>query len=104
MVESCDLAIMNGNHGTCCEFLLAGRPVFHIPLTFEQAVFSRRTHELGVSLDAVPNQTQQVIQQLSAMMKSSTFREQAQAFASRYVEFDPDQAIERCTSLIQWPL
>ncbi|MBA2116690.1 glycosyltransferase [Bremerella alba] len=101
VVKSCDLAIMNGNHGTCCEFLLAGRPVFHIPLTFEQAVFSRRTHELGVSLDAVPNQTQQVIQQLSAMMKSCSFRDQAETFAAQYAEFEPEQAMERCTGIIK---
>ncbi|MEW4451253.1 nucleotide disphospho-sugar-binding domain-containing protein [Bremerella sp. JC817] len=104
VVKSCDLAIMNGNHGTCCEFLLAGRPVFHIPLTFEQAVFSRRTHELGVSLDAVPNQTQQIIQQLSAIMKSGSFRDRAEIFAAQYVDFDSDKAIERCTGILEQSL
>src|SRR5690606_33749874 len=38
IARSCDLAILNGNHGTTCEFLLAGVPILQIPINFEQAI------------------------------------------------------------------
>ena len=94
--ETCDLAITNANHGTCCEFLLAGCPLFLIPITFEQAVLSRRLVDLGVALDASPEQPRQVIQQLSAALSSAQYRDQAQAFAQRYQSFDPNAAVQAC--------
>ncbi|QDU75687.1 MurG-like transferase [Bremerella volcania] len=102
--ETCDLAIMNGNHGTCCEFLLAGRSMLHIPLTFEQAIFSRRTVELGVALDASPDQPRQIIQQLSALINSGTHRQAAQDFASRHASFRAENGIDRCSQRISQAL
>lgn len=102
--ETCDLAIMNGNHGTCCEFLLAGRPMLHIPLTFEQAIFSRRTVQLGVALDASPEQPRQIIQQLSALLRSDSHRREAQHFATQHASFRSEDAINFCYQLVSQAL
>ncbi len=94
--QNCDLAITNANHGTCCEFLLAGCPLLLIPLTFEQSVLSHRLVELGVAVVASSEQPRQVIQQLSAALSTEQHRHKAEAFAQQYHDFDPNLAIEAC--------
>lgn len=42
---ACDLAVLNGNHGTTCAMLLAGRPILQLPRTLERR--SRRGPSRG---------------------------------------------------------
>ena len=98
--KSCELAITNGNHGTSCEFLLAGCPLLVLPKTLEQALFSRRIVELGAGLDASPDQPRQAIHQVSAMLSIDRFRSVAVAFSQKHESFKPDVALEKCVQKI----
>ena len=92
---SCDVAILNGNHGVSCEFLLAGVPLLQIPLTQEQLVMTHVSVTMGTALGAAPTQVPQVISQLQAALGNASLREQAVAFAQRYADFDAAESQDR---------
>ncbi len=46
VAAECDLAILNGNHGTTIAMLLAGKPVLQIPTVLEQAHNAQATARL----------------------------------------------------------
>ncbi|WP_207396455.1 glycosyltransferase [Bremerella alba] len=96
----CDIAILNGSHGTTCDLLLAGKPILQIPLTFEQALLTHRTVKMGVALDASPEQPRQAIQQLGTLLNNREFGERAQAFAKKLRWFNPVDAIDACVEQI----
>jgi UDP:flavonoid glycosyltransferase YjiC (YdhE family) len=94
--RECDLAILNGNHGTSVSFLLAGRPMLQIPLHLEQSLFSQRVAELGAALIARPDRPEQMALRLVKMLsRKDRFTAAAQRFAERYQSFEPHQAIAR---------
>ena len=86
--EECDLAILNGNAGASTALLRWGVPILSLPLYGEQAIFSRRIVELGAGLAADAGSVEQTAAQLSEMLHTDTFRQHAQAFATRYRDFD----------------
>lgn len=96
----CDIAILNGSHGTTCDMLLSGKPILQIPLTFEQALLTHRTVKMGVALDASPEQPRQAIQQLGALVNNLGFGERAKAFADKLHWFNPVDAIDACVEQI----
>ena len=91
--RQCDLAVLNGNHGTTVSMLLAGKPILQIPLTLEQVLFSRRVVELGAGLRADPNKPDQIMARFGDMLKSDQFTGKSQAFADKYKDFSPRQAV-----------
>jgi UDP:flavonoid glycosyltransferase YjiC (YdhE family) len=48
VARECDLAVLNANHGTLCDLLLAGKPLLMLPLHLEQRVLAERVSGLGV--------------------------------------------------------
>jgi len=96
----CDIAVLNGSHGTTCDMLLAGKPILQLPLTFEQALLTHRTVKMGVALDASPEQPRQAIQQLGTLVNNREFGERAEAFADKLRWFNPVDAIDACVEQI----
>lgn len=100
VAQQCDLAIMNGNHGTAVGMLLAGKPSLHIPLTAEQHVFAERVVDLGAGLNAPMRTPAGLVAKLNRLLESDIYTEAARAFASRHAGFDLDaQATELADSL-----
>ncbi|PQO46659.1 glycosyltransferase [Blastopirellula marina] len=93
--RECDVAILNGNHGAACEFLLAGVPTLQIPITFEQGILTQRIVDTGSALFASPENGRQVIGQLSALLESTSAKVAAQQFATKYQDFSQQQGAER---------
>ena len=59
--RTCDLAILNGNHGTTVSMLLAGKPSLQLPIALEQALFSLGVARLGAAVVAMPNQPREAV-------------------------------------------
>jgi len=88
--KRCDLAVLNANHGTLINLLLAGRPLLLAPVQLEQRVLTARLAELGVGVAVnAPKQTA-VDLALEALLQDPRHRTAAQAFASRHAGFDFD--------------
>jgi len=92
--RSCDLAILNGNHGTTFSMLLAGKPTLQVPVTLEQALFSRAVERLGAAAMAPADEPQGVVAALMEMLGSDRYAEAAWRFAARYADYDPQKQIE----------
>jgi UDP:flavonoid glycosyltransferase YjiC (YdhE family) len=92
--QECDLAILNGNHGTTVSLLMAGRPTLQIPIFLEQGLFSTCVERLGAALIVEPNKPEQFSTRLTALLTSSKFTEAAVNFARRYADFNPPRQID----------
>jgi hypothetical protein len=86
--RECDLAILNGTHGTVAALLLAGKPVLNVPLFLEQGILSRTVARLGAGLYAPARRPADVVGRLDEMMRSPNYGRAAAAFARRYASFD----------------
>ncbi|MHC2071090.1 glycosyltransferase [Bremerella sp. T1] len=88
--KTCDLAILNGNHGVTCEFLLAGVPILQIPLMQEQSILSHVTVQKGFAFSASASHVPQVISQLNAALTSKQLQENSSRFASQLGSYDAE--------------
>ena len=105
VARTCDLAILNGNHGTTVSMLLAGKPTLQVPITLEQGLFSRVVERFGAAVVAMPSRAQEVIGGLMRMLGSESYIEAARRFAAKYSGYDPQRQIaavvERAEELLK---
>jgi hypothetical protein len=90
---TCDLAILNGNHGTTVSMLLAGKPTLQVPLFLEQGLFSQAVARLGAAVVATPDRPLEVVAGLMELLGSPKHAEAARRFAARYTDYDPQRQI-----------
>lgn len=93
--RQCDLAILNGNHGTTVSMLLAGKPILQLPIFLEQALNAKAVARLSAGLGALSDRPEQIAVRLMTMLHSDKFTEAARAFAIRYAAFDPQRQIDK---------
>jgi UDP:flavonoid glycosyltransferase YjiC (YdhE family) len=86
--ESCSVAISNGNHGTVCQFLMAGIPQLVAPLHMEQELLARRLQEMGAALMLDARSGKGAASGAQILTRDGSYREAAQAFSQRYRERD----------------
>lgn len=104
--RECDLAILNANHGTLSQLLLAGRPMLQVPRTREQGILARAVERTGASLtvSAYESTSDQVSDALDALVSDDGYRRAACCFAEKYAGFDPQQQrqeiLERIEQLV----
>ncbi len=84
----CDLAILNGGHGTLAAMLLAGKPSFLLPLYWEQLMQARRARQEGFADLADPGNPTAVETKLRQVLASPTYGEAARGFAEKYATHD----------------
>lgn len=99
--QQCDLAILNAGHGATVSMLLAGRPIFQLPINLEQALNARATARLGAGLIASSIQPQPLAAQLGTLLKTPDYIQAARAFAARHADYDPSARIEAIVRRIQ---
>lgn len=93
--KHCDLAILNGTHGTTVSMLLAGKPTLHIPITLEQALVSNAVVRLGAGLSAPATSPEKIETQLVALGSTEECGRAAQRFAARYASASPEGHVRR---------
>ena len=91
--RTCDLAILNGNHGTTVSMLLADKPVLQLPTALEQGLFSLAVARLGAAVVAMPSQPAEAVGGLMEMLGSDKYAAAARQFAARYAGYDPQRQI-----------
>jgi hypothetical protein len=82
-----DLAVLNAGHGATAEVLLAGKPVFLLPLVLEQSLVARAVKNLGDAEAAAPKDATSFGPKLDALLLEKRFGQAARSFArpSRYL-------------------
>ena len=96
--RECDLAVLNGTHGSTAAMLLAGRPTLQLPLNLEQLITASRVQAMGAGLSAPLLKPRGMAAKLAALMADDGYRGRAEDFAVRHREFAParrDAAIAR---------
>jgi hypothetical protein len=91
--QECDLAILNGNHGTTVQILLAGKPSLQIPVHVEQSLLINALIRLGAALGAAPDSASGIQRQLEILLTSDRCTESARAFSAKYAGFNPQAQI-----------
>jgi hypothetical protein len=90
--EQCDLAILNGNHGSTISMLLSGKPSLHLPLTLEQSIFARAVARMGGGVNA-SSEPDKVVRHVQAAL-AGQFTPAAEQFARKYEDFDADDKMK----------
>lgn len=101
VAREADLAILNGNHGTTVGMLLNGVPTLQIPNFMEQIIFSRRVCEFGAGLTVAPNDPVRIALSLQSILNDNSYRERAEEFQKRYIDFDQTQIPAAVANVIE---
>ena len=88
VTQQCDIAITNGTHGTTVAVLLAGKPLLTLPQNLERLLVSHRVRGLGAGLVAPQLKPEGMDMKFKALMNNNQFRQNAQAFAKKYADFN----------------
>ncbi len=99
--RECDLAILNGNHGTAVSILLAGKPSLQIPIHVEQALLASAIVRMGAALAAAPDSPEDVERKLQALVAGDRCVEAAGRFAATYATFDPSSQIAEIVNRLE---
>jgi hypothetical protein len=85
----CDLAILNGTHGTTMSLLIAGKPTLQIPIYMEQGLIAHSVKRMGAGLGAPIDRADTIVRRLDEMLSSDRFLAAARRFADKYAALDP---------------
>lgn len=103
VLAQCEIAILNGNHGTLGEFLLAGIPLLLLPLTFEQAILSKRLESIKAIATARLDRPDIVEHQLKAIIHRPEVLTGSQRLRQLYgSETDVDRIERSYSELIRY--
>ena len=95
-----DFAVLNGTHATTAAALLAGKSTVHFPLVLEQWVLAERVAALGAGLVVPANRPQSLAESLRRAAEGEG-RPGAQAFATKYADFDPQSSVDSAVQAIE---
>jgi len=105
-LAECDLVVCHGGHGTVAQALLAGRPLMLIPLYIEHLLTARRVVDYNAATMVHPESKSPNYRQLIWDALDGAHSDKAEAFASKYKDFDSDGQTEsiavRCEELLQF--
>ena len=94
MTQEADLAVTYASLATTTAFLLAGKPLLMLPSHLEQFLVARRVVEMGAGMLINPEQPPGDLRgALEALQSNRSYRENAQAFATKYAAFDQSKVI-----------
>jgi UDP:flavonoid glycosyltransferase YjiC (YdhE family) len=91
VARECDLGVLNGNHGTTVALLMAAKPSFHVPITFEQALLGDAVRRTGAGLAASAIRPGEVRERLRRMLNDDGYARAAARFRQRHADFDANE-------------
>jgi len=101
VAQQCDVALLNGTHGSAVAMLLAGKPALHIPLFLEQSILARSVVRISEGLSASPEDPQMVQRQFNRLLASDDYREGASLFTAKYADFDPILQLQKLVDRVE---
>lgn len=102
LLAKADLAVNYGNSGFSTQALLAGVPLLMSPRHVEQRLFAHRIEALGAGELFNPHaDVEAATNHLQALLHSISHRQAAQAFASGYRRFSPEDALDQSLGSVE---
>jgi len=105
VAAECDLAILNGNHGTTIAMLLEGKPALQLPIFLEQTYNAQAAARLGAGLICSAANPDEGVAKLTQMLHDERFAAAARRFAIKHANFNPqveiDAAARRIDEMLQ---
>ncbi len=100
-----DIVVCNGGEGTVAAALLAGKPVFALPMHAEQLITAFNLERMGAGLHVRPGaNSAQIEGQVRRLLGEPAFGSAARDIAARYADFVPEAVTQRmlgrCEELI----
>ncbi len=95
--QECDVAILNGGHGTTVRFALAGKPLLILPNQLEQEVTADRVAQYGLGSRSTWRSPPSVPRALTRLVSESAFRRAAEQLAACYPNWCPETQADRAT-------
>ncbi len=93
IAKECSVAVLNGGHGTVCNFFRVGVPMLILPLTLEQRLTGQRLKELRIG-DCIPNGNLNAIgSALERLLEDSSYKESFETIELRYSANTEETAI-----------
>ncbi|MFT5523165.1 MAG: hypothetical protein ACI9G1_003170 [Pirellulaceae bacterium] len=90
--DNCDLAIINGGHGTTVRLAIAGKPMLILPTQMEQEVTANRVSALGCGLQTTWRNPDMVKQHIAKLKNEfPQYRRSAQELADQYSNCTPEK-------------
>lgn len=84
-MAGCDMVVCHAGHGTVCEALLAGKPLFLLPQVLEQMLTAQNVAALGAGAWYHPSQETRVLRRdFRRVLEGGEFGAAARAFADRH--------------------
>lgn len=98
----CDLAILNGGHGTTATFLAAGKPILQLPISLEQWFNASRTEALRAGLLASSADRADLRTKLETILADRQhFASGAEQFAAKYAQMDSSTGLDRIVTSLE---
>jgi UDP:flavonoid glycosyltransferase YjiC (YdhE family) len=91
----CDLAVLNGAHGSTIFTHLAGKPILQLPLVLEQELNGRATVRLGAGACTTSTRGEVLATAFSGVLQSEAWAAAARCFAARYAQHSPREESQR---------
>jgi UDP:flavonoid glycosyltransferase YjiC (YdhE family) len=89
VAKDADAALTYASPAASCAFLLAGKPLLMLPGQLEQFVLARRVEQMGAGRLVNPEDAPgNLVARLTDILTHSVYRQNAQAFATKYAAFD----------------
>ena len=101
VARECDLAILNGGHGTLALMLLAGKPLLLLPLHLEMYINAQAAVKLEAALAAPQLAPEGMRQKLGRLLQEPVWTEAARRFAERYAGLEVERIPERFAALAE---
>jgi UDP:flavonoid glycosyltransferase YjiC (YdhE family) len=100
VAHECDIAILNGNHGTTASMLRAGKACLLIPMFTEQAILANRVAALGAGCAASGVVPDEIVSGFDRMCTAGAFWDGADCFRSRHAQLGHDLPVAEIVNLI----
>jgi UDP:flavonoid glycosyltransferase YjiC (YdhE family) len=100
-LRNCEFAILNATHGATASALLAGRPIFQIPLHHEQQLIAMRSMSTGATLAARSNSATNLRMRLRQFLANSQLQVCAADFRERHRAYSLADSMQRATYRVE---
>ncbi len=93
--QECDLAILNGGHGTTVAMLAAGKPVLMLPIFLEQRLTSMAAEALGVGRNASIKRRDEVSVALRDVISTESYVRAARDLSDLHRDMEAKAGLNR---------
>jgi hypothetical protein len=97
----CDLAILNSGHNASAQFLMAGKPLFLLPISLEQGLLMRRLVEQGLAVSAPPDRPAAIEAAFDHLLSNRSLPESARAFSKQHAAYNAEAAQDEIVARIE---